>query len=859
MMYLPTIQRLIPRRRAARVPSAIKNNHTARMLFFLFVMLQLSPLKVVHADPVFELYSASTPAWSMEMACDRDALLPGTGCRLDILTDPMDQVQYIGAEVAFDTARFSFEKVVKGSFFEDNAVYFGQMIGFNTLGVSASSTVGEISGSGRLVSVYFRVREQAPSGNAVFSFRHIEAAGRDQESIPVMFEGEYSIELPPYIQSALLLLPGGTAFPMGSPPSVELSVYGTGFDDASVIEDGRITAEIGFIRTEVVSDTLHPSQWTEAQWYDVEFTGYHTEMLAFGGPLPEHLSNGAWYMAGRVQLDDHPPVYVGNSGEHPLSWNPVRAPSYVLNITVPRVVLAEWSFDREHTYPDRGLHSLLSDLDTRSVVIENARFNGWINGTSGRALNTSRWDSESSEAQEPVEKYYKLSVSTRAYESVQLSFSMNGSGTGPSSFQLQYRLPGNGTWEDVESGQIEVGLSWNRYHLTLPEILEDREAFDLRLLRFGHNAINGNEIGSSGTNRLDHVLLCGIPVNDMETEVWPGDTHNLGYVDEQAVMNIGYYWKSTGPARIPSSVRWAPQPVVQWAPLMAGFADTNGDGVVDYKDVLAIGRNFGKQAVHGKSSGTGSLAAVSGKVLPLLRAGETATYAIYASEPYEAMGVTLRLGVEGLSSDDVSLVSFEAGCWADYWKENERLLTFIGGSGLSEKLDVEYDPAPSPYWHGSWIHKGAAPPVSINRIALITLKAEKDWPEAPRLTLVRSIFMGAGGTMSLDDGFLVSSDELVTVSASLPEEIPTETRLHSNYPNPFNPSTIIPFTLAKDGYVQITVYDALGREAARLIEGHLPAGRHRVEWAAEGFSSGLYLYRLQTEQHTYVRSMLLVK
>jgi flagellar hook assembly protein FlgD len=83
-------------------------------------------------------------------------------------------------------------------------------------------------------------------------------------------------------------------------------------------------------------------------------------------------------------------------------------------------------------------------------------------------------------------------------------------------------------------------------------------------------------------------------------------------------------------------------------------------------------------------------------------------------------------------------------------------------------------------------------------------------------------------------------------------------------PNPFNPSTRIEYNLAKTGPVSLRVYDAQGRLVRTLLDGVQAAGPHAVSWYGrddqeQPVSSGLYLYRLETEGYSEVRKMMLVK
>lgn len=83
--------------------------------------------------------------------------------------------------------------------------------------------------------------------------------------------------------------------------------------------------------------------------------------------------------------------------------------------------------------------------------------------------------------------------------------------------------------------------------------------------------------------------------------------------------------------------------------------------------------------------------------------------------------------------------------------------------------------------------------------------------------------------------------------------------LGQNFPNPFNPATNISFALPKSTYVKLIVYDMLGREVARPVDGQLAAGYHTVTWDASRVASGIYIYRLSTAEFVQIRRMVVVK
>ncbi len=94
--------------------------------------------------------------------------------------------------------------------------------------------------------------------------------------------------------------------------------------------------------------------------------------------------------------------------------------------------------------------------------------------------------------------------------------------------------------------------------------------------------------------------------------------------------------------------------------------------------------------------------------------------------------------------------------------------------------------------------------------------------------------------------------------------LPDGFTLYQNYPSPFNPITHIEFSLSAASDVRLMVYDLLGREVNTLIDSPLEAGRHTVSWNGRDqqgrlVSSGVYFYRLKTEDSEQTRKMILMK
>jgi len=101
----------------------------------------------------------------------------------------------------------------------------------------------------------------------------------------------------------------------------------------------------------------------------------------------------------------------------------------------------------------------------------------------------------------------------------------------------------------------------------------------------------------------------------------------------------------------------------------------------------------------------------------------------------------------------------------------------------------------------------------------------------------------------------------VTIISNL---IPEKFNVYQNYPNPFNPSTKIKFDIpsglnGSDSKVRLSVYNSLGKEIAELVNENLGAGSYETEFDASDFSSGVYFYKIETDNFSLTKSMFLIK
>ncbi|UCF62712.1 MAG: immune inhibitor A, partial [bacterium] len=203
-----------------------------------------------------------------------------------------------------------------------------------------------------------------------------------------------------------------------------------------------------------------------------------------------------------------------------------------------------------------------------------------------------------------------------------------------------------------------------------------------------------------------------------------------------------------------------------------------------------------------------------------------------------AISDTVEVGT-GVLSRDLSIINNGTGTLyftlTDTTLVGQNWLTFnpmLGAvqPGASQTIDVQIDPAN----------------LSANNLYDAELRVFSNDPLSPEIVVPVSIFVTSPNVLQM------------------PELIPRELNLYSNFPNPFNPSTTLTFDLPQTSPVSLEIYNILGQKIVTLVDQKLSAGTHTCVWngtnsLGELISAGIYFYKLETPDKTLIRKMILTK
>jgi hypothetical protein len=353
---------------------------------------------------------------------------------------------------------------------------------------------------------------------------------------------------------------------------------------------------------------------------------------------------------------------------------------------------------------------------------------------------------------------------------------------------------------------------------------------------------NGPTVADAGAV---YEFAFAVPVPG-ELTIWPGDTDGSGDVSETDLFPVANCFGLTGlPRGGDFDASWRPILVPAWgrtgatsacspsSTLDPVLADATGDGVVDHKDVLPVGINFGLTPADTASSSGGP---------PLPR--KTSTYdqhLIVRLAPDVGSGSVLGLSVRLTLPEEAEPVEVVPG-------------PALAGETIRF---WSFDPSPRVLYAAASLlgsQTTADPGETFLKVRL----------QSPQPVAVDDVVVSKAMLNTVDGPVTVESSSVeITlaggVNTSTESVIPDRLEL-SVSPNPAGPKATIGLKLPTDGAASVTLYDAIGRQIRVLSSGHLIAGRYRFSLDTYGLASGVYFVRVAIEgDFSLARSLVITR
>ncbi len=279
---------------------------------------------------------------------------------------------------------------------------------------------------------------------------------------------------------------------------------------------------------------------------------------------------------------------------------------------------------------------------------------------------------------------------------------------------------------------------------------------------------------------------------------------------------------------------------------------------VDHAYGIAVG-NFGDVYVTGRS-GT-SYWMFDYATIKYWPNGDTAWVTRY-SEPGNGTKWAFEIAVDGSDNVYVAGRSEGSASWWDY-----STIKYVPGLSHVSIIDFAFVPQADTITVGDsvrWTNNGAVPHTS-------TSDAKSSWDSG-------TLNAGESFTFQFDGSGLFPyhcsfhpsmAGTIVVLTTDVKDETddrekPSEFTLSQNYPNPFNQATKIEFTLAKSGFVSLSIHDILGRKVRALVSERLSSGYKSVLWdgkndSGKDVASGIYFYQIKVKDFSETKKLVLLK
>jgi hypothetical protein len=760
-----------------------------RVSLILFFLIHLA--MVQGQVPVTAIVSDANPA-------------PGELFEITLSTTGDSDFYSASAEVLFDNSAVEFVSA-ECSGLTGGGLAVSGLLNPGRAGASVTRVSGlTADASGSFMILEFRVNDHALAGPSAISFSGLAIHDSSGEPVETGVLSDIPIDIDAGITNIELQSLDPVLIDEGENFIAEALLFASGITDQE-----RISCYIGISTT-----NTDPSTWSENVWHEMVFDGTDgDDNLLFSAVAGSLLAPGEWFVAVKGSLDGGGQVFGGING----IWNATTSPSGQLTVIARppyRYTLAGWDFD------DETLLTTQSVPQNRDVQVQliGADHAGFLAGAGGMAANSRGWNEGAGV------KFWLIEISSSGFTDLELSSSQYGSGTGPRDFAVQYSLDGS-SWEMVEGGEVSVGTNWTSGtvdKLKLPPVPENSEQVFIRWVMATDVSIGEGTTGTSGTSRIDNIIVTGINPLSSTVTVYAGDANNDGVVNADDVLPLGMYWLTGGPPALIPGTFFGPRVVEQWIPPGATFADTNGDGIVDHRDLLAVGLNFGKLTGPEIKDSTMPLSVLD---IDPVEGGRVQTIMLVSDEVTELRGVSFSIGVSGVPDE--------------MWEIGEVFPLFAGDQPSGGMLSFGF-PDGNKY-EGAFAIKGTGEDLQTKSFAGIELIIDDQWDlpftvSLNRLTVSTSISSGTPLAGNLD----------MTISSSYgePEGRSFRSGLLQNYPNPFTSVTSIPYRLEAATFVRIEIADIKGRTIDTPFAGFKTAGLHKFDYDGRHLPGGVYFCRM---------------
>jgi hypothetical protein len=535
----------------------------------------------------------------------------------------------------------------------------------------------------------------------------------------------------------------------------------------------------------------------------------------------------------------------GDGGDSNDGFDPDNDPEVVVDKDNERQIVLQYTFDFENVTSSRSLYSNRQKL----FYLEGGDFT-YVDGLYGvKLLRSTSWADALDKS-----KYWHTSVNTVHMDTVLLRWMQYGTDSGPRDFHVEYRLDGV-NWIKVPNSDYSINSSSSPANSTyiidvMPMEVAQKENVDFRWVMASDVRIDSSASGISnaGANVMGGISIQGTPEDKTYFEQRLGDTNNDGKTDHTDILPIGMYWRSSGSFfRKPVPSGWVRVSRQRWFPQEAMYADTDANGTINQADLKRVGLYYGYTTlVERAGPDEFTLIKSDGKSLKQ-------QFRVSLAEPTMITGLSGSLRVPGLDPEEYrinitspvpGILTAEAGALEVL--DGVRILDW------NRKLDDGYAFA--------WVDRSV---FSMNRKSVVSHLFDVEIERLDGLPIENDLELS--GISIVEAGIHLKTNAHVKVESLNPRgpddgtQLPSEFDLLPAYPNPFNPTTTVTWTLPENMSVKLTLVDMLGREVMVLANGDHQAGYHRMQLNGNMLASGFYLLRLQGNGMQRIRKIALVK